>query len=52
MSTYIVYCQTTTHGEHYEYKRFSDHHEAETCAEQLNDNPYRDVNEYFFVRAE
>ena len=56
---HIVYCQSTTlypngerNYENYEYKRFDSESEAEACAEGLNDNPYRDVDEYFFVRAE
>lgn len=57
--TYIVYCQSTTvypngerDHENYEYDRFTDHTEACACVDRLNDNPYRDINEYFFVRAE
>jgi hypothetical protein len=59
MTTYIVYCQSTAvyengerDHEYYEYKRFDSESEASACAEGLNLNPYRDIDEYFFVRAE
>lgn len=56
--TYVVYCQETTvyeSGEldynNYEYDRFTDYSEACSCVDRLNNNPYRDIHEYFFVRC-